>query len=174
MVVTRTGSKISAPLAERVQQHLNDEEESLVSVLEAVRALHQSLRELDGEALSQALQCEAEALRDAEGLQQRRQQIRADAAGELGVKPQDLTLGLLAEQATGELQTSLVESRQKLASMSAEMDRLNRQNAAMIQQSLTLMRGIVNRLTRTVAADSYNAGGVRDEPHVGSLVQWGG
>jgi GTP1/Obg family GTP-binding protein len=167
--------QISAGLAERVQEHLSDEERNLVSVLEAVRQLHQSLRDLDGEALAQALQHESTALRDAEAMQQQRQQIRNDAARELGLDPNQCTLGLLARTTSGRLQSSIVESRDKLTSLSAEMDRLNRQNAAMIQQSLMLMRGIVGRLTGTVASgESYNASGGRADAHVGSLVQWGG
>ena len=172
--MTETRSPISIELAERMQRHLNDEEQSLVSVLEAVRALHESLRVLDGDALAQALESETVALKQAEELQQRRQQIRSEAANALGLPPKDFTLGLLAEKATGPLQTSVVESRQKLVEMSSEMDRLNRQNAAMIQQSLTLMRNIVGRLTNTAGGESYSASGARNETHVGSLMQWGG
>ena len=175
MATTETNIGISDAFAERVKHHLNDEEQSLVTVLDAVRELHESLRQLDGEALSQALQSEASALRDAEGLQHQRQQFRDVAATELKTTPQEITLGLLVQKTTGALQTSVVESRQKLSEMSVEMDRLNRQNAAMIQQSLTLMRGIVGRLTRTGASgESYNADGIREEAHVGSIVQWGG
>jgi hypothetical protein len=166
---------MTSTLAQRVQRHLSDEEQTLVAVLEAVQQLHHSLRHLDGEALATALQNESAALRAAEGMQSRRQQIRMEAASELGVSPEDFTLGLLATRTTGELQASIVASRQTLTEMSAEMDRLNRQNAAMIQQSMSLMRGIVGRLTGTAASgESYNAGGAREEAHVGSLMQWGG
>lgn len=175
MAATGTNPTITKALAERVQQHLCDEEQMLVAVLESVRQLHKSLRRLDGEALAIALQNETAALRDAEGLQARRKQVRAEAADELGVAPQEFTLGLLAARTTGELHTSISGARQKLKEMSTEMDRLNKQNAAMIQQSLMLMRGIVGRLTGAVASgESYNADGVREEAHVGSLLQWGG
>ncbi len=166
---------ITDALAERVKQHLNDEERTLIAVLDAVRDLHQSLRQLDGEALAQALQSETTALRKAEILQPQRQRIRDDAARELGLAPQDFTLGVLVHNTTGSLHATVAESRQKLTEMSVEMDRLNRQNAAMIQQSLMLIRGIVGRLTRTAGSgESYNAGGIREEAHVGSLVEWGG
>lgn len=170
-----TQSGISHSLAERIQSHLTDEEHSLVEVLEAVRELHKSLRELDGEGLTKALQTESDALRQAELMQNQRQQMRTDVANELGMAPAEFSLGVLVERTTGVLQSSIAESRERLTAMSAEMDRLNRQNAAMIQQSLSLMRGIVGRLTGTAATcDSYNAGGAREEAHVGSLVQWGG
>jgi len=175
MTAENPEATITGGLAARVQSHLSDEERTLQSVLEAVRDLHQSLRQLDGEALAQALQNETAALQAAEQLQRQRQQIRNDAASELGLSPNEFSLGLLAQKTSGTLQAVVVSSRQKLADMSSEMDRLNRQNAAMIQQSLVLMRGIVGRLTRTAApSESYNAGGAREEAHVGSLVQWGG
>ncbi|MDB5347033.1 MAG: flagellar protein FlgN [Schlesneria sp.] len=167
-------TQISNELAERMQRHLTEEEQSLVTVLDAVRAVHDSLRNLDGNALADALDSEAAALRKAEGVQVRRQQIRVEAAGALGVPPQDVTLSVFAEKTTGPLQTTVVESRQKLAQMSTEMERLNRQNSAMLQQSLSLIRGIVGRLTGTAPGETYGAGGAREETHVGSLMQWGG
>lgn len=166
---------ISPEMAERVKGHLDDEERSLIAVLDAVRELHQSLRQLDGAALQQALQHESAALMEAEQIQQRRQKLRFDAATELGLPPQEFTLGLLARKSSGELQQSVVASRQKLSEMAAEMDRLNRQNHAMAQQSTSIIRGIVSQLTGTAGhGESYTAGGVRDEAHVGSLVNWGG
>lgn len=167
-------TQITNELAERMQRHLTEEEQSLVTVLDAVRAVHDSLRNLDENALADALDSEAAALRKAEVLQARRQQIRAEAAGALGVPPQDVTLSVFAEKTTGPLQTTVVESRQKLAQMSSEMERLNRQNSAMLQQSLSLIRGIVGRLTGTAPGETYGAGGTREDTHVGSLMQWGG
>lgn len=168
-------STITKSLGERLQRHLCDEETALVTLLDAVRQLHQSLRDLDGEAVAIALQNEISALHEAEGLQVRRQTIRTEVAGELGITPQEFTLGLLVARTTGGLHTTIVESRQRLTEMSAEMERLNRQNSAMIQQSLQLIRDIEGRLTGTAASgESYGADGGREEAHVGSLVQWGG
>ncbi len=167
-------TQISNELAERMQRHLTEEEQSLVTVLDAVRAVHDSLRNLDGNALADALDSEAAALRKAEVVQARRQQIRVEAAGALGVPPQDVTLSVFAEKTRGPLQKNVVETRQKLAQMSTEMERLNHQNSAMLQQSLSLIRGIVGRLTGTAPGETYSAGGAREETHVGSLMQWGG
>lgn len=175
MIATGSESTISAGMAERVKAHLGDEERSLVAVLDAVRELHQSLRQLDSAALQQALQREAAALTNAELLQQRRKKLRLDGATELGLPPREFTLGLLARTSTGELHQAITASRQKLSEMAAEMDRLNRQNHAMAQQSVAIYRGIVGRLTGAAGqGESYNAGGARDEAHVGPLVQWGG
>ncbi|MFO1042533.1 MAG: flagellar export chaperone FlgN [Planctomycetaceae bacterium] len=166
---------ISPAMAERVKVHLDAEERSLIAVLEAVRELHRSLRQLDGAALQQALQYELAALMEARQMQERRQKLRFDAANELGLSPHEFTLGMLAKKSSGELQQSVVASRQKLSEMAAEMDRLNRQNHAMADQSTAIIRGIVSHLTGTAGqGESYTAGGVRDEAHVGSLVNYGG
>ncbi len=166
---------ISPAMAERVKVHLDAEERSLIAVLEAVRELHRSLRQLDGAALQQALQYELAALMEAKQMQERRQKLRFDAANELGLSPHEFTLGMLAKKTSGELQQSVVASRQKLSEMAAEMDRLNRQNHAMADQSTAIIRGIVSHLTGTAGqGESYTAGGVRDEAHVGSLVNYGG
>jgi len=166
---------ISPAMAERVKVHLDAEERSLIAVLEAVRELHRSLRQLDGAALQQALQYELAALMEAKQMQERRQKLRFDAANELGLSPHEFTLGVLAKKTSGELQQSVAASRQKLSEMAAEMDRLNRQNHAMADQSTAIIRGIVSHLTGTAGqGESYTAGGVPDEAHVGSLVNYGG
>lgn len=173
--MTDTTNALSTALAIRVQDHLGEEEQCLSIVLHAVRQLHASLRGLDGDAMAVALQNESEALRQAQAMQDRRQHFRETAARELGVTPEEFTLSLVARRSAGEFQDGILRQRARLAEMSAEMDRLNRQNAAMICQSLMLMRGIEGRLTGTApAADSYNAGGAREEAHVGPLIQWGG
>jgi hypothetical protein len=175
MVASGMDSTITDALAARVQRHLDDEERTLTALLAAVRQLHESLRYVDGEALTEALRSETEALREAERLRPQRQQIRDAAARELGFAPQEFTLGLLVQKTAGNLRAAIAASRQKLTGMSAEMDRLNRLNAAMIQQSLMLIRGTVERLTGTAASgESYGADGSRDETHAGPLVHWGG
>lgn len=166
---------VSPQLAERVSEHLGQEEQCLTMVLDAVRQLHTSLRLLDGEALAEALQNESAALREAEAMQRRRQTLSAAAASEMGLAPDQFTLGVLARRTEGPLRQAIVQRRDRLAELSSEMDRLNQQNAAMTLQSLMLIRGVVGRLTKTAApSESYNASGVRQEAHVGPLVQWGG
>lgn len=175
MVATVSDLQLSSAAEARLTEHLVDEEKTLGGMLEAVRALHDSLRHLDGEALTKALQGESAALKEAEELQTKRLRVRTDVAVELGVPLDEFTLSMLSRHTTGDLHSSIVASRQKLATIAAEMDKLNRQNAAMIYQSLTLMRGIVGRLTNAAGSgESYNAGGVREEAHIGSLMQWGG
>jgi hypothetical protein len=76
---------------------------------------------------------------------------------------------------SGSLRESVESIWRSLSAMAAEMDVLNRQNAAMIGQSLSIARGVVERLTGVSAVgESYNAAGGRAETYVGPLIQWGG
>ncbi len=168
-------SRIVGPVAEHLLAHLRDEEASLAAMLQAVRDVHGALRHLDDDALRQSLEDEARVLRAAEALQQRRRQLRSELSEVLGVPAEETTLRRILSATTGALRETVERCRQSLAEMAAEMNRLNRQNAAMIRQSLSIAHGIIGRLTGTAAVgESYNADGGRDVSHVGSLVQWGG
>lgn len=172
---TAAVEQISGDLADRLSQHLQDEESALVFVLDAVRNLHRSLLDLNGNELSASLDNEALALQRAQAVQRRRHQFRDEMSHALGLPADELTLTVLASHTSGPLRDLIVETRRRLSQMAAETNRLNRQNAAMIKQALVLVRGIVGKLTRTAGiGESYNAGGVREEAHVGSLLEWGG
>ena len=130
---------------------------------------------MNDEEFRQSLDNESRAIQAAETLQQRRHQMRTELANVLGVSAAEATLRRVIAMTTGSLRETVERCRQSLAEMASELDRLNRQNAAMIRQSLSIAHGIVGRLTGTAAVgESYNADGVREEAHVGSLVQWGG
>jgi hypothetical protein len=162
-------------MMERVSRHLRDEEAALVGVLDAVRSLHHSLRFMNAEEMSRSLAGETAALGAAQEMQRSRYEFRAEMGTVFGTPPEQLTLTVLAEKTSGPLSNSIIEARQRLVEMLTELNILNQQNAAMIHQSLKLMRGIIGRLTRSAGfGEAYNAGGVRAESHVGSLLQWGG
>ncbi len=169
------GARIAGPVADHLLAHLHDEEASLVAMLQAVRNVHGALRHLNDDKLRQSLDEEARVLQTADGLQQRRCQLRSELSAVLGVPAEEITLRRIISATTGSLRETVERCRQSLAEMAAEMNRLNRQNAAMIRQSLSITHGILGRLTGTAAVgESYNADGGREEAHVGSLVQWGG
>jgi len=168
-------ARIAGPVADHLLAHLHDEEASLSAMLQAVRDVHGALRHLNDDKLRQAIEEEARVLRAAEGLQPRRCQLRSDLSDVLGVPAEEITLCRILSATTGSLRETVERFRQSLAEMAAEMNRLNRQNAAMIRQSLSITKGIIGRLTGTAAVgESYNAGGGKEEAHMGSLVQWGG
>lgn len=155
--------------------HLNDEESSLSAILQAVRGVHAALRLLNENDLRQWLEFEAIILQAAEGVKQRRHELRDLLAQALNILPEEVTLSRIIVATEGSLRGRIERKRKTLAEMSAEMDRLNRQNAAMIRQSSELMQSIIGRLTGvTVVGGSYNAHGGMDVPPPKSLVQWGG
>ena len=173
--VNVSAGPIAGPFADHLLAHLLDEETSLTAMLQAVRAVHSALRQLNDETLRQAIEDESRVLKTADSLQQRRSQLRSELSAVLGVPAEETTLRHVISATTGSLREAIERCRQSLAEMAAEMDRLNRQNAAMIQQSLSITHGILERLTGTAAVgESYDAHGGREEAHVGSLVQWGG
>ncbi|MBI5756899.1 MAG: flagellar export chaperone FlgN, partial [Planctomycetales bacterium] len=101
--------------------------------------------------------------------------LRAELAVELRVPPEHVTLQALYECTTGEPSAEIRRFRRRFAEISAEVSRLNRQNAAIIRQSLDVTTAILGQLTGTTPdAESYNAAGARDETRFGSVVQWGG
>lgn len=166
---------IDGPVAEMLLLHLSDEESSLAALLQAVKNVHDALRRVEDDQLRGALEEESRAIASADKLQQRRSLLRVELAKAMGVAREEATLGRVVAVTSGTLRDGVARFRQSLAEMSAELERLNRQNGAMIRQSLSLARGIIGRLTgQRPIGDSYNAAGMRDEIHVGSLVQWGG
>ena len=166
---------LSGQMTERVLQHLREEEAALVGMLESVQAVRQSLISRDDEALTKSLAQEGQHLQRAEEIRERRQHLRGEIAAELGISAEHVTLHKLCECTLGELCADITRFRQRLAEMSAEVSRLNRQNAALIRQSLDITTAILGQLTGTPPdADCYNAAGVREETRFGSVVQWGG
>lgn len=166
---------LDGPVAELLLSHLSAEESSLAAMLHAVQNVHNALRHLNDDQLREALEEESLAIAGASELQQQRWDLRVALAAALGIERDEATLGRVLTVATGALREGVARFRKSLAEMSTELERLNRQNGAMIRQSLSLTRGIIGRLTgQRTAGDTYNAEGNRDEVHVGSLVQWGG
>ncbi len=166
--------KIVGPVAEQLLSHLGDESATLAAMLTAVREVHHALIHLDDGALQKSLEAEARELSSSLEIQKRRLQLQADLANVLNMPPQEVTLRRLVTMTSGSLCETIQRVWRSLAEMAAEVDRLNRQNAAMISQSLAIVRGVVERLTGAAAVgESYNAVGVRADTHVGPIIQWG-
>lgn len=166
--------EIAGPVAEQLLVHLGDESETLAAMLSAVREVHHALMNLDDESLQKSLEVEARELSASIAIQQRRLQLQTELAAVLHVAPQEVTLRRLITLTSGSVREAIDRVWRSLLEMAAEVDRLNRQNAAMIGQSLSIVRGVVERITGVAApGESYNAGGVRTDTHVGPLIQWG-
>lgn len=161
-------------VTQQLLKHLESESATLAAMLNAVRDVHHSLKNLDDAALQRALEAEARELASSISMQQRRQSFQAELASLLRKDPQDVTVRSLIPLTTGTLREKVEQIWHSLSEMAAEVDRLNRQNSAMISQSLAIARGVVERLTGVSGAgESYTAVGARADSHVGPLVQWG-
>lgn len=159
----------------RIRAHLQDEEQTLAVLLLSVREIRQALIARDGERLTRALESEADSLQLGEFMREKRTAFRRELAEQLRVAPEEITLsrldGCVSESSRGELSAT----RQRLREMSEELARLNRQNAAMIQQTLDLTERIVGQLTGNGPHfTSYNAHGESEATNVGPVLQWGG
>ena len=165
---------IVGPVAEQLLSHLGDEKETLAAMLQAVRDVHHALINLDDAALQESLQAEARELSSSIAIQSRRLRLQNEFANILHIAPQEVTLNRLVSMTTGSLRESIEQIWQSLLEMAKEVDRLNRQNAALIGQSLAIIRGVVERLAGVSGVgESYNAVGARSGTHVGPLLQWG-
>lgn len=165
---------IPNPVAAQILSHLGEEQATLQAMLQAVRDVHQALTHLDDGALQTCLEAEARELSSSLAIQSRRLQLQDQLASVLRVRPADVTMNRLVMITSGSLQESIEQIWRSMIEMAAEVDRLNRQNAAIIGQSLAIVRGVVERLTGVSGVnESYNAVGSRAETHVGSILQWG-
>lgn len=155
--------------------HLREEEQSLAILLAAVREIWHALLNRDGERLTQALESESESLQMGESMREKRIAFRQEMAERLQVAPAEITLSRLDSCVSSETRGELTKCRRRLQEMSDELSRLNRQNSAMIGQSLELTERIVAELTGGGPHfTSYNATGQSEPAHVGSVLQWGG
>lgn len=168
-------SKMVGVVEDQLLRHLQDEQTSLTSLLGAVRDVNQALKSLDDEALRISLEAEVRELSLNASMQQRRRRLRDELAIALQMNPVDVTLRHLVTMTSGSIRDSIEQIWRSLLEMSREMEWLNRQNAAMIGQSLSIARGVIERLTGvTAVSESYNSVGARTEAHVGPMIQWGG
>ena len=165
----------SAQQDERLISHLRDEEKTLAILLVAVREIRQALLNRDGERLTQALEAEADSFQMGEQMRDKRAAFRQELAERLQVAPSEVTLSRLEAIVSAGARGELAKCRQRLQEMSDELLRLNRQNGAMIQQTLDLTERLVGQLTGGGPHfTSYNATGQSEAAHTGPVLQWGG
>lgn len=159
----------------RILSHLEDEANVLAIFLSVARELRQALTWRDGERLTQALETEADSLQFGQALRDKRAALRDELAKRLQLAPEEVRLSRLTECVSAKSRATLVASRQRLQEMSDELARLNRQNGAMIRQTLDLTERIVGQLTGSGPHfTAYNAHGETEAANVGPVLQWGG
>ena len=151
---------------------LEKEEAMLSATLESLRAVRSALLQGDLAQLSLALENQQHTAKAATELCQTRARLRDQMAGILGIDPHQATLRLFAERVSENLAARLANYRQRLSGMAAEVDRLNRGNAALIRQSLDLLQRLLSNLTGLEeSADRYSSSGQREQGVCGSIFQ---
>jgi len=166
---------VASTIGQRILSHLHDEEQTLSVLLLAVGEIRQALFTRDGERLTEALHAEADSYQLGEAMRERRTLFRQEMATLLQIDPEEITLSRIDSCVPIELRDEVAASRHRLQEMSDELLRLNRQNAAMIQQTLQLTERIVSQLTGGGPHfTSYNANGRNEPARVGSVLHWGG
>ena len=151
---------------------MEQEEAMLAATLETLRHVRAALIAGDLATLNRALDQQGHTARAASELQVRRKRLRSDLANSLGQPPESVTLQALAKSLPGEPGERLAGCRVRLKKMAEQVDRLNRGNAALVQQSLGFLHRLFVGLTGgQPSSQSYGPGGVRQDTPCGSIIE---
>ncbi len=155
--------------------YLEQEEEQLDAMLESLAEVRTALLKNDLEALSTALERQAEAVHQTERVRARRGIVLRGMADRLHVDADGMTLRKVAESLPTETASWLEESRSRLREKAQEVERLNRANAAMVFQAVDVTRQVLSELTSSgPAPEVYNASGSLQGQVGGSTFEVGG
>lgn len=152
--------------------HLQQEEAMLAETLDSLQEVRGALRGGGLEALRRALDRQARIAEASSELRARRAALRREMAGALGIAPRDVTLSRLAARLPADVATHLTGCRDRLNRMAAEVDRLNRANAALVGQSLEFLERFLTEITDGDSVGAgYGASGALRAPAIGSLIE---
>ena len=90
----------------------------------------------------------------------------------MGIAWESVTVQMLALRLPDERGDRLARCRERLRNMATEVDHVNQGNAALVWHCLNFMQGLLVEITGGESSGArYNAGGRRQEPECGSLIQ---
>jgi len=152
--------------------HFEREEAMLDASLESLRAVRESLVKANPEELNEAIQRQQRAAHSAAELAQARRQLRGRMGQVLGVPAEQVSLRMLAERVSGEVQERLWRCRERLAAMAREIERVNRGNIGLVRQSMDLMERLLESLGGEGGGTSrYTSRGEMESGGSGSFLQ---
>lgn len=152
--------------------HFEREEAMLDASLESLRAVRDNLVKADPAGLNEAIQRQQQAARSAAELARARRQLRNRMSQVLGVPAEQVSLRMLADRVSGEIQERLWRCRQRLAAMAGEIERINRGNVGLIRQSMDLMGRLLESLGGEHSGTSrYTSRGEMESGGSGSFLQ---
>jgi hypothetical protein len=126
---------------------MQQEEAMLAETLDSLKQVRAALRGGGIDLLREALDRQNRLTRAAAELRERRAHLRRDMSAALGISPREVTLMGLAAQLPADVATRLADCRDRLSDMAAEVDRLNRANAALVGQSLDFLERFLTEIT---------------------------
>lgn len=124
----------------------------------------------DQGALDEALTLHQGTVRRGEELRQQRDRFRQEIAHLLGIPAHEVTLSLLRAHLPEEASAAVAAAQARLQEQSAEVERLNRANAALMRSCLDFLQRFFGDLTGRPAEGRYGPGGVLRETPSGSLI----
>jgi hypothetical protein len=152
--------------------HLEQEEAMLSATLESLGQVRAALLGRDLAALERALESQSHTARAADELRGRRNQLRYAIADRLGLDPRTVTLQHLADRVQSDDRVRLARCRQRLHSISIQIDRMNRGNAALVQHSVEFLHQFLMSVTGgEPVGDRYRPSGRIERASCGSLFE---
>jgi len=152
--------------------HFEREEAMLDASLQSLLAVREHLAKADPEGLNDAIQRQQHAAHSAAELARVRGQLRGRMSQVLGVPPEKVSLRILADRVTGEVQERLWRCRERLAAMAKEIERINRANICLIRQSMDLMGRLLESLgDKRGVTSRYTSRGKMEDGGSGSFLQ---
>jgi hypothetical protein len=152
--------------------HMEQEEAMLGATLDSLRQVRAALLGGDLTALERALDCQVHTARAAGELKMRRVELRKQLGSGLGLDPQSVTLQEVAARVPTDHGQRLARCRERLHQMAAEVDRLNRGNAALVQHSVDFLHQFLVSVTGgEPVGDRYRPSGQIERATCGSLFE---
>lgn len=152
--------------------HMQQEEAILAETLDSLRQVRTALREGNLDSLKSALERQGRIAQASAELREGRASLRQEMSTALGIPVQNVTLMVLAARLPGDVADHLASCRARLSNMAAEVDRLNRANAALVGQSLEFLERFFTEITDGDRGGAgYSSRGTARAPLLGSIIE---
>jgi hypothetical protein len=152
--------------------HLEQEEAMLGATLDSLKQVRAALVGGDLSALQRAVEYQGHTARAANELKMRRAQLRSQLGAGLGLDPRAVTLQEVSSKLPLANADRIARCRERLHQMAAEVDRLNRGNAALVQYSMDFLHQFLISLTGVdPVGDRYRPSGQIERETCGSVFE---
>ena len=160
-----------ADLVRQCADHLTEEEGLLRETRMVLREIRAALLRQDLDALGDALRHQERVAAESTAMQERRLAMRRGLAKALHHPEETIRLSLVAAQLPEVVRNRLLRWRDRLQRDAAEIDQLNRGNAALILHNLDFQQRLLDALTGDGPGVSYTLNGTKPEAVRGSLLE---